>query len=239
MKYIKLFEAYSDSLNAKEEIYRLLNTFQDVNIQKAFKLAIAEGLEKYTAVEFANLFSFHSRTGKKFDEKNIGRIKSLSISNPNTGVSSSQDGLRNISELPEFLFDELKNLSFLGIQLPSLKSIPRSVGNLKKLQGLSLTFMGLTKIPNFVFGFTKLKTLALKSNNISEIPNNTRTLSKLELLDLSGNKNLTSLPDFLFDMPNLKDIKVIATGITEIPELSIGSNTFVAGDFGPRGPHNK
>lgn len=75
-----------------------------------------------------------------------------------------------------------------AFSLPSLKSLPRSLGKLKKLTNLNVDRNRLGNVPKELGGCASLNVLSLRDNRLSKLPAELADATELHVLDVAGNR---------------------------------------------------
>jgi internalin A len=102
--------------------------------------------------------------------------------------------LEGLSHLPE-----LRHLTLLGMELPSL---PHAVRRLSQLVSLTLTGLDLRELPSWL-GELNLKRLSARLNLLEDLPRSLRQLENLVALEL-GENQFSQIPAVIFDLTLLQ-----------------------------------
>ncbi len=147
----------------------------------------------------------------------------------------------NVEYIPEEICNLTNLVSIRILKAPSLKELPKSIGNLTKLTELSLSNTLISdlpkeieklknlktlvieesplfnKLPQVIFNLTSLTRLSIGKIPIEELPKEIAMLYNLETLGIS-NTNITEFPKEISKLYKLKHILLIENNFTQIPE---------------------
>ena len=155
---------------------------------KVWKQSLCNWLNRALTVETEDMTAedlFRVVKGN-FDPTTIDTVECL--------VLGDAQGGRNISELPESLY-ELRGLRSLHLQRNEIKHLNDKLGHLINLEELKLGGNPLKALPTTIGRLKKLRILSLWSNDeLMSLPSEIGQLSELEGLDVSACENLKGLP---------------------------------------------
>lgn len=168
------------------------------------------------------------------DRLGIKRVRSLSLTSYNSNLGSTLvrqhlHGLSDLerliisgnglTDLPENLFDDIGNLTWLDLRSNKVHLPVNIFRNLEKLLYLELGMNNLKNLENGVFRHQKqLKYLNLWNNDLQHLTKDVfnGSTSVLEL-DLSSNKFVTLEPDVFQLLENMSDINLSANHFKSLP----------------------
>jgi Leucine-rich repeat (LRR) protein len=146
---------------------------------------------------------------------------------------------KNLLNLPENLFNNIDNLSYIKLNNNKIKELPDKIFNNLNLISIDLSQNEIKHIQDNLFlGLKNLKTCKLNDNNLEsikiknlenlevvELKNNQlknlyqlqlENLSKLEILDLSNNKFEHLTYNFFLGIKNIKKLKLNNNELNEL-----------------------
>ena len=132
--------------------------------------------------------------------------------------------IKNIDvKLPDELFDNLPELSFVSIETYQYDSLPEGLfKNNPKIKKIIIKESNITSIHENIFnGLNFLEQVSIDKCQIAELPKNLFSDNyNLRRISIVSNKKLTNLPVGLFD--NLSDLLELSIGANRISELKNG-----------------
>ena len=142
----------------------------------------------------------------------IAPLKNLT----NLSFTTWQDSLQTINGI-----EQLSNLKYLSLILPSMAKNTeqlRAVGKLKNLQSLHLASSKITLIPDIFSDLPQLKKLRIEGNLLEQLPSGIFNLPQLEYLNAGSNK-LQQLPALKnYSCKNLKTLNLSYNALTALPQ---------------------
>lgn len=213
------------SVLEERNLFRLIETWEENNIELAFQLMEANPLLKtaaqqrysnvlhyvYKRSDLSGLAGVGTRSIRYFAEQLSWEPSEIDIdvlaSLPIERINFTYDN--NVTALPYWIF-YIKKLTSLKCAGQALTIIPPQIGQLKGLTELDLTNNAITTIPQEIAGAEKLQILNLDHNPVTNIPNKINKLVHLKWLCLEGTQ-IRTLPQTLLDLKNLEWLSVEKT----------------------------
>lgn len=106
-----------------------------------------------------------------------------------------------IKDLPEDVFDDLKNLTILDLSSNKLEELPENIGNLTTLKKLYLNNNRLKRIPDSIEKLTNIDEMTFNKNELMEHPD--ISSQSVEILNFSNNK-ITEIRNSVGKLTNLR-----------------------------------
>lgn len=214
MKYIKLFENFSEDLSLVQPIIDLLKSGDPDNIELAAMQIESQKLQSYIYPKYNYLMTYC-----KCSLLELFMTETLDLSNrglvsiPNTSAIADLVRLKNVNlngnklqKIPKEFF-ELSNLEIMSFGDNLIKEIPKEIKKLTKLLSLDLSDNQITKLPKELFTLPTLHLLNLENNLIKELPRQVGDMQSLTLLKVSDN-NLSAIPKEISKLTNLMVLNI-------------------------------
>jgi hypothetical protein len=112
-----------------------------------------------------------------------------------------------LSYIPNWFFENLKNIILLDLSRNYLFELPNNLSNLKKLNELDISNNNFEYLPESLFYLNNLTILKVNNNKLKIIPSEIQSIQYLTFLDISFN-HLFDIPDGLYIFIFLKKKKV-------------------------------
>ena len=158
----------------------------------------------------------------------VGNVPSLSATIFEHNTALTELGISEVAaNLPSGIFDDLTNLTHLGLGFNGFTSLPSGIfDDLTALTNLNLPYNPLTSLPSGIFDdLTALEELNLQGNQkLASLPsgvfNNNTALTKINL----SHSKLTSLPSFSNNTA-LEELNSSYNALTSLPSGIFDNNT--------------
>ncbi len=128
-------------------------------------------------------------------------------------------GGNELSSIPPNLFDNMKNLKFIGYMGAKMTEIPSLTNNsFASLEDLSISNCHyLKKIPA-LDALVNLRWLEIKNSAIESLPDNIGDCYHLEEIKLTACPNLRKLPESISKLTSLRKFRIYECGLEELPK---------------------
>ena len=118
-------------------------------------------------------------------------------------------------QLPQNIFNDLKNLMKLDLSYNKLLCVPKKIGDLQNLQHLDLSNNKIVTLPKTIGKLKALIDCYLENNQLSSLPYEMKNLQNVETVDLSNNK----LNRTIKWLGYLKNLDYLDLNNNELPSL--------------------
>jgi len=222
----------------KENLYRLIESWQEENIDLALQLAetnrtllkalrgrymplvrMVGGHRLKQIKEFPQRLPYNAVKAANnipYDEQYLNLFKHLPC-------KTVQCSYAKLKEIPWWIL-EMKNLEILELNRNEIEEIPPAIGNLTKLQILQLNNNQIKKLPDEMSMLRDLGHLQLDFNQIEVVPKWIGQLHKLSWLCLEANP-IEALPEELLSLELLSWVSVEKSPLGERHNIHHGFYT--------------
>lgn len=186
-----------------EDIYQLLDTEKEPNLNKAFGMIakLSEDEQSKFSSRIRN-YPFHCLAAG-LEEHYFKNLKKLDLSRKEINSLSGRIGM-------------MEQLEELDLSLNNLRDLPQEIKTLKQLKTLKICYNDFKKLPDVLSDMPQLKHLEIFCNKIKTIPPWIDQLKHLEVLDLNMNR-IEELPEALCSLTNLNVLNLRYNTIKELP----------------------
>lgn len=113
---------------------------------------------------------------------------SLYHPNPKKGENEIEIEKKKLTEFPQELLLQNKNLKYLNLRHNLISEIPDIISSFTSLQMLRLDYNNIKSIPSSIYKLFHLKTLSISHNKLSELPEEFSLLRRLRILVINDNR---------------------------------------------------
>ncbi|MFD2586035.1 leucine-rich repeat domain-containing protein [Croceitalea marina] len=189
--------------DTSEDIYKLLDTENESQLNKAFRLIakLSEDEQTKFSSRIRN-YPFQCLVAG-LELPYFKNLKQLDLSRKNLKLLSRRIGM-------------LEQLEILDLSSNNLRDLPQEIKNLKRLKTLKICYNNFKKLPEFLSEMPQLQHLDVFCNNVKVIPPWIDQLKHLEVLDLNMNR-IKESPKALYSLKNLRVLNLKNNTIKTLP----------------------